>query len=306
MKPVLVTGGAGFIGKHLSRGLFESGYRLTLIDKVAKPKSLPRSPRVVYKKIDAYKIDRVYSTALRNSCIVHLAADVSVEKSVRDPVSTVRENIGVTCATLEFARRLDSDKFVLASTAAVYGDRSGRCKETDPPDPLSPYAVSKLASEYYCKLYSRLYGIPTVILRFFNVYGPEQSGEYAGVITRFVQRALQNEPPIIFGDGGQTRDFVYVDDIVSATLTAISKPLPSASIINVGTGKPVSITSLANTILKLFNLQYLRPVHRAPRPGDIRHSLANISTAREMLDFAPKYDLERCLGATIDWFRGRD
>ena len=305
MKSVVMTGGAGFIGKHLARRLLDSGCRLTIVDEAHRPKSLPTSPRLSYKRLDAYNINAIYSQAVRQSHIIHLAAEISVEKSVKDPMSTVKSNIGVTCAALEFARKIDCDRFVLASTAAVYGDQMDRCSELDLPAPLSPYAVSKLACEYYCKLYAKLYGIPTVILRFFNVYGPEQSGEYAGVITRFIERAMVRKPPVIFGDGRQTRDFVYIEDIVWATLTALRSSLAGGSVINIGTGKPVSIKSLADTVLKLFNLEHLRPIHKPPRTGDIRHSFADISTARRKLDYRSQYDLEKGLAATIDWFHGR-
>ena len=273
-----------------------------VIDKVARPKSVPATPRLAYKQLDAFDVDSIFSRTLLGSSIVHLAADVSVERSVKDPISTVRSNIGVTCAMLELARRVDSDRFVFTSTAGVYGDHFGARVETDSPSPASPYAVSKLASEYYCKLYSALYGIPTTILRLFNVYCPEQSGEYAGVITRFIERAMKGKSPVVFGDGLQTRDFVYVDDAIQSIKTALQRPLTGGTVLNIGTGKATAINALATLIGKFFDLQQ-RPVHRPPRKGDVRHSLANISKARNQLGFRPKYDLQSGLHQTLNWFR---
>ena len=304
MKSTLVTGGAGFIGKHLVRSLSAEN-RLIVVDKAARPKSLSTAPGLVYRRLDAYKVHSPFSRTLYGSSIVHLAADVSVEKSVRDPMSTVRSNIGVTCAMLEFARKVDCEKFIMTSTAAVYGNRSGACIETDPTSPESPYAVSKLACEYYCKLYSSLYGIPTVILRLFNVYGPEQSGEYAGVITRFIERAMAGKPPIVFGDGLQTRDFVYIDDAIQCIRTALRKPMPGGTVLNVGTGKATSINSLASAVMKLFEIRQ-KPVHGPSRKGDIRHSLANASKARVQLGFHPEYGIHAGLRETADWFRNKN
>lgn len=301
MKSILVTGGAGFIGKHLVRSLGAEN-RLIVVDIAARPKSLSSVTGLVYRRLDAYKVDSLFSRTLHGSSIVHLAADVSVEKSVRDPMSTVRSNIGVTCAMLEFARKIDCQKFILTSTAAVYGNHSGACVETDPASPESPYAVSKLACEHYCKLYSQLYGIPTVILRLFNVYGPEQSGEYAGVITRFLERAITRKSPIVFGDGRQTRDFVYIDDAIRCIKTALRKPLPGGLVLNVGTGKATSINSLASAVMKLFDIRQ-KPVHSPSRKGDIRNSLANASKARVQLGFRPEYGIHAGLRETADWFR---
>jgi nucleoside-diphosphate-sugar epimerase len=301
--PVLVTGGAGFIGTHLVRALVAKGSKTVVIDRVGRPQTLPLSRRLGYHRIEAYKIGLLNPKPLKSAKIVHLAAETSVEQSVLDPVSTVTSNIGVTCAALDFARKIDSPRFVHASTAAVYGNRDGQCKETDPPAPASPYAVSKLASEYYCKVFCSLYGIPTVILRYFNVYGPGQSTNYAGVITRFVTRALDEEPPIIFGDGNQTRDFIFVGDVVRATMAALEKPVPGGTIMNIGTGQPTSVRSIADRILRILKLEHLHPVHTIARRGDVRHSRADTSIARAKLGFRSAHGLDDGLLATIDWLR---
>ena len=301
--PVIVTGGAGFIGNHLVHSLLDNRHKVVIIDRVATPKTLGSSHGLVGRKMDVASIRSLNVSGLREAKIVHLAADVSVVKSVRDPISTVRSNIGVTCEMLEFARKIDSERFVFSSTAAVYGDKRGRCRETDPTSPASPYAVSKLACEHYCKLYSSLYGVQTVILRYFNVYGPGQSTNYAGVITRFVTRALNEEPPIIFGDGNQTRDFIFVGDVVRATMAALKKPIPGGTIINIGTGRPTSVRSLADRILRILKLEHLHPVHTFASRGDVRHSRADTSIARAKLGFRSARGLDDGLLKTIDWLR---
>jgi UDP-glucose 4-epimerase len=204
---------------------------------------------------------------------------------------------------LDLARKIDSERFIFASTAAIYGDNRSSCRETDTPAPASPYASSKLASEYYCKVYASLYGISTVILRYFNVYGPGQSNRYAGVITRFVKQAVREKPPIIFGDGSQTRDFVFVDDVIRATVASLTQRVPGGTIMNIGTGRATSIMSLARQVLQLFDLRNLRPINAPPRVGEVKHSQANISTARAKIRFRPRYRLAEGLPPTIEWLR---
>jgi UDP-glucose 4-epimerase len=235
--------------------------------------------------------------------IVHLAANTSVQESVQQPLLTVRANIEATCRMLDLARKIDSERFLFASTAAIYGDRRSSCRETDIPAPASPYASSKLASEYYCKVYASLYGIPSVVLRYFNVYGPGQSNRYAGVITSFVNEALRGKPPIIFGDGTQTRDFVFVDDVVRATVASLTRRISGGAILNIGTGRATSIMSLARQILQLFDLRNLRPIHAQRRVGEVKHSQADISAARMKIRFRPQYRLTEGLPPTIDWLR---
>jgi UDP-glucose 4-epimerase len=235
--------------------------------------------------------------------IVHLAANTSVLESVRRPLLTVRANIEATCRLLDLARKIDSERFLFASTAAIYGDKRSSCRETDTPEPASPYASSKIASEYYCRVYASLYGIPTVVLRYFNVYGPGQSSRYAGVITRFVKEALHGKPPVIFGDGSQTRDFVFVDDVIRATVTSLTQSVPKGTILNIGTGRATSINSLARQVLRHFDLKNLQPIHAPPRLGEVRHSQANISAARIKIHFRPRYRLAEGLPPTIEWLR---
>jgi len=263
---------------------------------------LPSSSRLLY-----YRADLNNTSSQRQSKsgtrIVHLAANTSVQESVQQPLLTVRANIEATCRMLDLARKIDSERFLFASTAAIYGDKRSSCRETDTPAPASPYASSKLASEYYCKVYASLYGIPTVVLRYFNVYGPGQSNRYAGVITRFVNEALHGKPPMIFGDGTQTRDFVFVDDVVRATVASLTNRLPGGTILNIGTGRATSIISLARQVLYLFDLRDLRPIHAQRRVGEVRHSQANISAARMKIRFHPQYRLAEGLPPTIEWLK---
>jgi len=301
-RSVLVTGGGGFIGKHLVSELLRKGFEVEALDKIPRPRILPRSRRLEYYQGD------LNSTNLRlrskqGTRIVHLAANTSVQESVQRPLLSVRANIEATCRMLDFARKIDSERFLFASTAAIYGNKRASCRETDAPAPASPYAASKLSSEYYCKVYASLYGIPTVVLRYFNVYGPGQSDRYAGVISRFVREALHGKPPVIFGDGKQTRDFVFIEDVTRATVASLTQRVPSGTILNIGTGRTTSIMSLARQVLRLFDLNNLRPLHAPCRVGEVRHSQANISAARMKIRFRPRYHLAEGLPPTIEWLK---
>jgi len=301
-RSVLVTGGGGFIGKHLVRELIHSGFQVEALDRVPRPKDLPRSARLLYYQADLNNAHSDWRSK-SGTRIVHLAANTSVQESVQRPLLTVRANIEATCRMLDLARKIDSERFLFASTAAIYGDRKSSCRETDTPAPASPYASSKVASEYYCKVYASLYGIPTVVLRYFNVYGPGQSDRYAGVITRFVNEALHGKPPMIFGDGAQTRDFVFVDNVLRATVASFTRRVPGGTILNIRTGRATTIISLARQVLHLFALRNLRPIRTQRRVGEVRHSQANISAARMKIRFRPRYRLAEGLPPTIEWLR---
>jgi len=301
-KAALVTGGGGFIGKHLVRELLHKGFEVEALDRVSRPRDFPSSSRLVYHRADLNSVNSRWRVK-PGTRIVHLAANTSVLESVQRPLLTVRANIEATCRMLDLARRIDSERFLFASTAAIYGDNRSSCRETDTPAPASPYASSKLASEYYCKVYASLYGISTVVLRYFNVYGPGQSDRYAGVITRFVKEALRGKPLVIFGDGSQTRDFVFVDDVIGATIASLTRRVPDGTIMNIGTGRATSIMSLARQVLQLFDLRNLRPVHAPPRVGEVKHSQASISAARAKIRFRPRYRLTEGLPPTINWLR---
>ncbi len=280
----------------------EQHHDVTVLDRAQKPLDFPASSRLVYSRGDAYRIDRWVPTGERRDLkIVHLAAETSVRKSVLEPLSTVQTNIGVTCALLEFARKADPESFVFASSAAVYGEKRRACREDDLPDPQSPYAASKLAGEHYCRVYARLYGMPIVVLRYFNVYGPGQSTQYAGVITNFLKATSLGKPPTIFGDGKQTRDFIFVDDVVEATLKSLHKKLRPGITMNIGTGRTTSICNLAQKVLKLVNRKEVQPVHAPPRAGDIAFSKADVSFASREIGLRPRYSLDKGLKLTLNW-----
>jgi UDP-glucose 4-epimerase len=301
-KSALVTGGGGFIGKHLVRELLQKGFEVEALDRIPRPRDFPSSSKFVYHRADLNTPNSRWRSK-PGTRIVHLAANTSVQESVQRPLLTVRANIEATCRMLDLARKIDSERFLFASTAAIYGDNRSSCRETDAPAPASPYASSKLASEYYCKVYASLYGISTVVLRYFNVYGPGQSDRYAGVITRFVKEALGGKPPVIFGDGSQTRDFVFVDDVIRATIASLTQRVPGGTIMNIGTGRATSILSLARQVLQLFDLRNLRPIHASPRVGEVKLSQANISAAQAKIRFRPRYRLAEGLPPTIEWLR---
>ena len=271
-----------------------------MLDKARRPRDFPHSSRLIYRQADVRRIGNIlHAEKHRDLKIIHLAAETSVRRSVLKPVSTVGANVGVTCATLEFARKADANRFVFASTAAVYGDKKDACHEDDLPNPRSPYAASKLAAEYYCKVYAGLYGIPITILRYFNVYGPGQSPQYAGVITSFLKEVSNRRRPTIFGDGSQTRDFIFVEDVVRATLISLSKTLPAARILNIGTGRATSVSNLAKLVLQLFNKNYLEPIYTPAQEGDVKFSRADISRARREICFRPRYEIDKGLQLTF-------
>ncbi len=301
-EPVIVTGGGGFIGKHLIRKLLDRRFEVKSIDRVPRPRELPRASGLRYYRSDLRNI-AVHFKSSPGTGLIHLAANTSVQNSIQRPLLTLRANVEATCRMLDYARKIDSKRFVFASTAAIYGDKKTSCREEDTPSPLSPYAASKLAAEHYCKVYSSLYRIPTVVLRYFNVYGTGQSSRYAGVITRFVKEAIHGKPPVIFGDGRQTRDFVFIDDVTEATIAALTHNLPGMTTLNIGSGTGTSIVALARTILQAVGMGHLKPIHDAARVGEVRHSRADISAARKMIQFRPHFGLTQGLRPTINWLR---
>jgi len=237
-------------------------------------------------------------------CVFHQAAISSVQRSIEDPIRTNDVNILGTLNVLLAARDCGVRKVVYASSSSVYGDSPELPKKEDmKPNPKTPYAISKLVGEYYCKVFSEIYGLKTVCLRYFNVYGPRQdpASEYAAVIPKFIARVIDSKPPVIYGDGDQTRDFVFVKDVVKANLLAMEKNVEG--IFNIASGKSISINELAGMIIKILGKK-LRPVYVNPRPGDIEHSLADISLAMEKLGFEPEYGLEEGLKETISWYIG--
>ncbi len=292
---VLVTGGAGFIGSHITRVLLREGHRVTVVDDLSTG-SLDNLPKgVAFYRLDVTGAMDALFDAERPEAVVHQAAQVSVPRSLQDPVRDLDLNAGGTLNLLEHGRRFGVARFILASSAAVYGEpRYLPLDEEHPVQPLSPYGLSKYAAERYLDLYRRLYGLSGCALRYANVYGPRQAAHAeGGVVAIFCEQLARGLPPVIYGDGEQTRDFVYVEDVARANLAALTA---GEGFFNIGAGRAVSVNNLWCLLRELTGSR-LDAVHRPPRPGDIRDSVFNPARAREVLGWRPGRDLEKGLQA---------
>ena len=304
MATTLITGGCGFIGSHIAEALRADGIPVRVFDNLSSGKLA--NLKGFDGGIEVIQGDVRDPEALRQAMqgvdqVFHEAALVSVAVSVEQPEENDAINIRGTLNVLQAARAAGVKRLVFATSAAVYGNNPDLPKrETMLPEPESPYALAKLAGEYYLRLYSRLYGVETVALRYFNVFGPRQDGKsmYSGVISRFMDDIRQGRAPTIFGDGGQTRDFVFVKDIVQANLLAMRTPGVSGEVYNVATGKQVSLLQLWDR-LKHITGSSLEPRFLDPRSGDIRHSLADIDQIRKRLGYQPKFSLDEGLRALL-------
>lgn len=310
IKKALVTGGAGFIGSHLVDALLSNGCQVVVLDNLATGEL--SNLKHIRDKISFYKGDicdmEALDTAVKDcEVIFHQAAMVSVPQTVEDPVGSAMVNEIGTLSVLESARKHNVKRVVLASSSAVYGDDPQLPKrETMVSKPLSPYAVQKLTGEHYASLYNDLYGLETVCLRYFNVYGPRQdpTSPYSGVISIFMSKAVSKEAPVIYGSGNQYRDFVFVDDVVKANLFAAIAEGASGKVFNIGTGKYVTIKKLWKMTCDLCSLN-IKPEYKPPRDGDITESVANINQAKTVLGFNPEYSFEKGLKVTFNWYKGK-
>ena len=305
---VLVTGGAGFIGSHLVDELVDMGCRVAVLDDLStghRRNIVHLLDRIDFVHGDIRDADLLSRMTAGCEVVFHQAAVVSVSQSVQDPPRSCDVNDLGTVRVLDAARRAGVRRVVMASSSAVYGDDPRLPKtEAMPPLPMSPYAVQKLAGEHYASVFGSLYGLETVCLLYFNVFGPRQdpSSPYSGVISIFMTRAAAGEPPTIYGDGGQTRDFVYVSDVVRANLLAASRTEAIGQVYNVGSGSSIRIGELWEAVGALAGVR-LDPLFAAPRPGDIRDSVADIGKICRALDFGPQTDLRRGLRKTLEWYR---
>lgn len=303
MDKAVVTGGAGFIGSHLAEALVKRACSVIILDDLSTGRTeniqgLMERGEVQFVRGSVTNLSLLQGLFRGVSYVFHEAAIPSVPKSVADPLGTNETNVSGTLNVLLAARDNHVRKVVYASSCAVYGAGPVLPKREDMvPEPQSPYAVSKLTGEYYCQVFREIYGLNTVCLRYFNVYGPRQdpNSQYAGVIARFLKCAARGEPLTVYDDGEQTRDFVYVADVVSANLLAAEKGVTGT--FNIGRGAKTSINQLAEIVVKLSGME-VRIVHHESRVGDIRHSLSDISKAKKALGFAPAYDLEAGLRET--------
>jgi UDP-glucose 4-epimerase len=300
----LVTGGAGFIGSHLVDRLLTEGFSVRVLDdfSTGKRSNLPESSHLRVIAGDVGNMSVVRSVMEGVECVFHEAAVASVPRTVGDPLGSQRTNYQGTLNVLEAARAAGVRRLAFAASAAAYGDLPEQPKQEDMAvKPLSPYAVDKLASEYACQVYARLYGLQTVCLRYFNVFGPRQdpSSPYSGVISIFADRLNKGQQPTIFGDGGQTRDFVFVSDVVEANMRAMLSERAVGQVFNIATGSPVTLNGLLQILSDLKEMPFA-PNHAESRAGDIRHSSANIARARELLGWQPKVDLSHGLEVLLD------
>lgn len=299
---VLVTGGAGFIGSHLVDRLIKEDQEVVVLDNffngnIENIKHHLDSGELSLVKGDVRDSDDVEEAMRDVDAVFHLAALVSVPLSIKKPSLVNGVNVGGTLTLLEACSKADVERFVYASSCAVYGEAQHLpINEDHPANPISPYAVSKLAAEYYCQVFYESYGLNTLCLRYFNVYGPRAvGGPYTGVITQFIDRLKRGELPIIYGDGEQTRDFVHVEDIVEASMLALSCQHGVGEVINVGSGRSTTINHLARILMELSGRSDIKPIHVAPRDGDIRSSCADISKTGRVLGYEPRVTLREGL-----------
>ncbi|MEG6569730.1 SDR family oxidoreductase [Thermoanaerobacterium thermosaccharolyticum] len=300
---ILVTGGAGFIGSNIVDLLIDNGYDVIVVDNMStgKKENINKKARFyniditdndLYKAFEDEKID----------IVIHHAAQIDIQRSINDPVFDAKANIIGTINLLECCRKFDVKKIVYASSAAVYGDPEYLgVDEKHRVNPISYYGISKHTPEHYIKVYNELYGLKYTILRYANVYGIRQDpkGE-GGVISIFIDKMLNGERPVIFGDGNQTRDFIYVKDVAKANLLALEKG--DNEIINISTNKATTINELVNIMNKIMNAS-LKPIYAVPRKGDIVHSYLDNKKAKDVLGWKPDYELEDGLKETVEYYR---
>ena len=302
---VVVTGGAGFIGSNLAEELLQK-HDVTVIDNLSTGR-IENLDQIIDKinfiEGSINDLDLLIEAFSCSDTVFHQAAIPSVQRSVDNPIASNEANVEGTLKMLVAARDCNVRKVVYASSSSAYGDTPTLPKKEEMnPNPKSPYAISKLAGEYYCRVFSEVYGMKTACLRYFNVYGPRQNPEsqYAAVIPRFITRVLAHEQPVIYGDGKQTRDFTFVKDVVKANILAMQSP--AEGVFNIACGQRVSLNELAGKIMKITGIR-LDPIYDRPRQGDIRDSLADISSAGEKLGYRPDFNLYSGLEETINWFK---
>jgi len=306
---ILVTGGAGFIGSHLVDRLLAVGFEVWVLDDFSAGRmenvSCHNGVRGFHLvRGDVRDVGLVEKIVEDVDVVFHEAALVDVALSVENPVLFNEVNVVGTLNLLRACLGSDVKRFVFASSCAVYGNSEpARKRENMLSKPISPYGVSKLAAENYVRVFNRLYGLETVCLRYFNVYGPRQGfpSSYGGVITAFVNRLLKGQPPIIYGDGKQTRDFVHVDDLVMANLLALDSENAVGEVFNIASGTTVSVYELAKMLQRITNAERLEPIFAEPRLGDIKHISGDVSKAEELLGFCPKIRLKDGLSRLVEW-----
>jgi len=310
MRTFLVTGGAGFIGSHLAEALVGRGDRVRVLDNLSTGFLSNLDP--IRDRIEFIQADLVDAAAVARAvqgvdCVFHQAALASVPRSLETPLDTHASCTTGTLTLLDTARRAGVRRLVYAGSSSAYGDLpSSPKRESDLPAPISPYGAAKLAGEHYCQAFAASYGFEAVTLRYFNVFGPRQdpNSPYSAVIPLFITSILAGRRPVIFGDGGQSRDFTYVANVVHANLLAADKPGVAGRVFNVANGRSIGLLDLLAALNRLLGTS-IEPIHAAPRPGDIRESMADITLARQLLDYQPPIDFHEGLRLSIDYYRSR-
>ncbi len=307
----LVTGGAGFIGSNIVDELVKRGEKVVILDNF----SSGRRGNIAHllDKIEVVEGDvRDFWTVIQAvkgvEYILHQAALPSVQRSVNNPLTSNEVNINGTLNLLEAAKEYGVKRFIYASSSSVYGDTPTLPKREDmPPKPLSPYAITKLAGEEYCQTFSKLYDIPAVCLRYFNVFGTRQdpTSQYSAVIPKFIRLLLENKTPIIYGDGEQSRDFTFVQNVVEANILACQSDISKGEVINIACGQSFTLNQLVSTLNQIIGSK-IKPEYSPGKPGDVRNSLADISKARKLLGYETKVSFALGLEKTVEWFRSQE
>src|SRR4051812_12646783 len=308
MAHYLVTGGAGFIGSHLAEELVRRGERVRIVDSLitGKKQNIAHLSGVEFIHGDLAELDVARNAVAGIDFVLHQAAIPSVPRSVQDPITSNRANIDASLNILVAARDARVKRLVYAGSSSAYGNTPTLPKvETMETAPLSPYALQKLVAEQYCQMFTRLYGLETVTIRYFNVFGPRQdpSSPYSGVISLFISALCDGRQPTIYGDGEHTRDFTYLANFVAGVLRACTAPGASGEVINVPTAGRISLNELFRTVRDLIGVD-VEPVYQAPRGGDVKDSQADIAKAERLLGYTPIVSFEEGLRNTVNWYRG--
>ena len=306
----LITGGAGFIGSNLVAELVRRGHQVRVLDNFSTGfrenlTEFAGTVEIIEGDLRSYHIVREAVDGV--DFILHQGALPSVPRSIKDPVTTNEVNVGGTLNILHAAVDARVKRVVFASSSSIYGDSPKLPKQEDmAPNPLSPYAVSKLAGEKYCQVFSRIYGLHTVALRYFNVFGPRQNpdSQYSAVIPKFIKAILQDKQPVIYGDGEQSRDFTFVQNVVEANILATEVDCPPGMVMNCAAHQRITLNELVATINQILGKD-IAPIYTDPRPGDIKHSFADISRIQEVLGYQPRILFEEGLRRTIAWYKNQ-
>jgi len=308
MRTFLITGGAGFIGSHIAEALVARGDQVRVLDNLSTGRLANLEPirdRIRFVQGDVTDAPLVAELVQGVECVFHQAALASVPASVDNPLASHAACATGTVTVLDAARRAGARRVVYAASSAAYGNRPGSPKrETDLPAPISPYGAAKLAGEFYCQAFTATYGFEAVGLRYFNVFGPRQdpNSPYSAVIPLFIAAMLAGRRPVVYGDGRQSRDFVFVGDVVRANLLAADAPGAPGRVFNVGTGQGIDLLTLLDLLHRLLGTS-VEPRFDPPRPGDVRESLADISQARAVLGYEPQTGFEEGLRRSIEYYR---